>query len=157
MKTPMFALTYRKASDNSWIQCFECGLISCNYHDAEELWCGRCEMRHVNGIVEESSRLSPTPGDANREQKLIVAVFLALGKAFEHVPKNVNIEVSEAEIQSAWKAKQSPVSIVSRDEIWGSGNVFKVVPGNMKIKNVAPDLKGNLVESPKKIRVFDFS
>ncbi|MBU6231580.1 hypothetical protein KGP36_02835 [Patescibacteria group bacterium] len=157
MKQPMFPITYRKANDNSWIQCFLCGNISRNFSDAVELHCQRCEVYHTNGIVEESSRLSPTPGDANREQKLIVALFLSLGKAFEHVPKNVNIEVSEAEIQAAWKAKQSPVSIVSRDEIWGSGNVFKVVPGNMKIKNVAPDLKGNLVQAPKKVRVFDFS
>jgi len=153
MKHP---ITYRKAENNAWIQCFLCGQISHNSHDAVELYCSRCEFYHTNGIVEESSRLMAGPGDATREQKLIVALFLALGKTMQHVPKDLNIEISEGEIREAWKKKESPVRIVSRDQIWGSGNVFKVVAEKSAIKKIDGDLKAPIVEAAKKSRAFDF-
>jgi len=158
----MFPITYRKAENNSWIQCFRCGLISHNPHDAIEKFCARCDFHHVNGIVEESSRLGDTPGAANREQKLVVALFLALGKAMAYVPPAITVSVSEQEIGDAWKKKVSPVRLTARDEIWGSNNVFQVVRGVAKMVKDEMPLKGNMPKFTQPLtekpvgRVFDF-
>ena len=52
--------------------------------------------------------------EAMRNQKILVALFLCLGKSVVALPlKKRNIEVTETEIRKAWSEQKSPVRILS--------------------------------------------
>lgn len=52
--------------------------------------------------------------EAARNQKIIVALFLFLGKAVIELPlPKRNLQVTETEIRKAWSEKKSPVRILS--------------------------------------------
>lgn len=115
----------------------------------------------------------------DRQNKIIVALFLILGKAMERVPINDRnlISVSETEIAKAWKAQKSPVRLISsmevnagstsnsgEDDEWKSVHrVFRVVPGDLDLSKTGLNLKGKMPKEEdrpatahhKQRRVFD--
>ena len=105
-----------------------------------------------------------------RQQKIIVALFLLLGKALPKLTLAQNREmfVSESEIKNAWIKQQSPVrlisttdSLVPRDGMWAmeKERVFRCVLGDLDLTKTGLNLKGNMPEEPKptpeRRRVFD--
>lgn len=58
-----------------------------------------------------------TVNDPDRQKKIIVALFLVLGKALKKLPPHEReIRVTENEIREAWIQQRSPVRLVSRLE-----------------------------------------
>lgn len=51
-----------------------------------------------------------------RQQKILVALFLLLGRAYDALPakKRENLTVLESEIAKAWAEKKSPIRVLSR-------------------------------------------
>jgi hypothetical protein len=106
-----------------------------------------------------------TPEEA-RLQKIVVALFLILGKTIKQLPFGAikNCEVSESEIAQAWKTKKSPVRIISEvssngmagsfggdEKRWCAINerTFRVVAGDLDLNKVAPNFA--TVKVPKEI------
>ncbi|MBU6231581.1 hypothetical protein KGP36_02840 [Patescibacteria group bacterium] len=155
------AVSYRKSEDNSFIQCFLCGRTSHNRQDAIRLFCGHCGIFHTHGIVE------PAIKEADRQTKIIVALFLVLGKAVEQLNagQRNKISVRESEIRDAWNSQKSPVRIVSEmsDALGyyqvGRERVFNVVLGDLDMKKTGLNFSKPMPEEPKdrpkKVRVFD--
>jgi hypothetical protein len=79
----------------------------------------------------------------DRNQKIIVALFLLLGKALNQLPlTRRNLTVTESEILEAWLKKESPVRLVMDTKLslcptegdhWGSPTerVYKCILGNL--------------------------
>lgn len=71
-----------------------------------------------------------------RQQKIIVALFLCLGKSMNMmIPKQRDqVFVRESEIAEAWKNQKSPVRLVStQDFSWEVERTFKVVLGELDL------------------------
>lgn len=105
-----------------------------------------------------------------RQQKIIVALFLLLGKALPKLTLAQNREmfVSESEIKNAWMQQKSPVRLISTtdslvpvDGMWQfeKERVFRCVLGDLDLTKTGLQLKGKMPEEPKptpaRTRVFD--
>jgi hypothetical protein len=161
-----FPITYRKAHDNSWIQCFRCGQMSHNRKDAEQLFCGKCCMGHANGIIEPAQTINTAAKPEDRQTKIIVALFLFLGKALSKLPlKDRDICVKESEIRAAWKAQSSPVRLLSGQNGYfdATGELtYRCVMGQLDLKKTGMDFSRKMPSEPERVdplkpgkRVFD--
>jgi hypothetical protein len=110
-------MKYEITSDGeqSSIRCLVCGATSYNPNDIANKYCGNC---HSFLDTETMAQLpQQTVTDPDRQKKIIVALFLVLGKALKALPANQRgIRVTESEIREAWIAQRSPVRLVSRME-----------------------------------------
>lgn len=113
------------------IRCLLCNSVSFNFNDILNKYCGRCHLFLEN--EEQPPPPMPTPqvsqqGDPDRQKKIIVALFLILGKALKKLPANDReIQVTEDEIRLAWMEQKSPVRLVSQNTWLDSGRVFRTV------------------------------
>ncbi len=110
-----------------------------------------------------------------KQQKIIVAVFLLLGKAFHLLDQKQRAKVTclESEIAEAWQKKESPVGVISEmppaidspiDEYqqWGGERRYSVIYRKLQLTNVAkgfasvpmPKADPCEKEKPDKSRVF---
>ena len=112
----------------------------------------------------------------DRQNKIIVALFLILGRTMTKIPisERPHVYVTEDEIAEAWKKKKSPVRLLSSmehvqpsagfDEAWtpGGQRVFRVVPGDLDLSKTGMKIQGKMpleaeqmVHKTKERRVFD--
>ncbi len=84
-----------------------------------------------------------------RQQKIIVAVFLLLGKAYNLLPQIQRDKVTclESEIAKAWAAKEAPVRVISENtpvidspiaeyQEWGGERRYSVQVGTLDLGKV---------------------
>jgi len=111
-----------------------------------------------------------------RQQKIIIALCLILGKTMTKIPisERPHVYVTEDEIAKAWKEKKSPVRLVSSmehiqpsagfDEAWtpGGQRIFRVVPGDLDLSKTGMNMQGKMPKESeqtghqhKERRVFD--
>jgi len=95
-----------------------------------------------------------------RESKIIVALFLMLGKCLNALPANQrNFEVTETEMRKAWEEQKSPVRLVSEHRAqsfvddgdkWNhQERVFKCVMGELDLHKTGLNFQGKMPEEPK--------
>jgi len=112
-----------------------------------------------------------TAGDPDRQKKIIVALFLILGKALRELPAHKrDIKVTEEEIRDAWIQQRSPVRLVSAVEDWviNPQRVFRTVLADLDLQKTGmfaagekyPEFKEPVADDPHKKelerkRVFD--
>lgn len=99
--------------------------------------------------------------EADRQNKIIVALFLILGKATSQLnaAQRQSLSVTESEIRKAWADQKSPVRIISEvrnewstmssGDNWGSERTFRVVVGELDLKKTGMDLRRKMPEEPK--------
>ena len=110
-----------------------------------------------------------------RQQKIIVVLFLLLGRAYNllNAKQRQQVTCMESEIAEAWANKKSPIRITSQPaqvtyspieefQQWGGGRKYRVVPGELNLGVVSkgfasvpmPEADPTDKVKPDKTRIF---